>query len=101
MATGTKARDRLDELAWRSVDPAVMESILRENWWLIALRGVLGILFGIVALLFPIATILSLVLLFSAYMLVDGAISIVAAIRAGRRGERWGWLLANGILSLV
>ena len=101
MAIGTKAKDRLDELAWSSVDPAVMENILRENWWLIALRGILGIAFGIVALLFPIATILSLVLLFSAYMLVDGAFSIVAAIRAGRRGERWGWLLANGILSLV
>jgi len=37
---------------------------LARNWWLIALRGVL---LGIIALIMPVATILALVLLFSAY----------------------------------
>jgi uncharacterized membrane protein HdeD (DUF308 family) len=33
---------------------------LARNWWLIGLRGVLGVVFGIIALIMPIATILAL-----------------------------------------
>ncbi len=49
-----------------------MSALLAQNWWAIALRGVFAIIFGIVALLMPGATMLALVLLFAAYMLVDG-----------------------------
>jgi len=74
---------------------------LVRNWWLIALRGLIGVLFGLVALLFPGATILSLVLLFSAYMLVDGLFSLYAAGRAMVRHERWGMLLLQSLASLA
>src|SRR5580704_5683685 len=47
----------------------------RKNWWLFTLRGVFAILFGLIALIFPSPTMLSLVLLFSAYMLVDGMLA--------------------------
>jgi uncharacterized membrane protein HdeD (DUF308 family) len=77
--------------------------MLVHSWWVIALRGVLGIVFGLVALLLPGPTILSLVLLllFSAYMLVDGLFSLYAAWRASRARERWGFLLLQGVASLV
>jgi len=78
-----------------------MSAALARNWWLIALRGVLGILFGIVAFLVPGATILSLVLLFSAYMLVDGVFAIAAAVRAAQAHERWGWLLLEGLANIA
>jgi uncharacterized membrane protein HdeD (DUF308 family) len=81
---------------------------LVRNWWLIALRGVLAIVFGIIALAAPLATILALVLLFSAYMLLDAVFSFGAAIRAARRGERWGLLsllgfasFATGVVALI
>jgi uncharacterized membrane protein HdeD (DUF308 family) len=74
---------------------------LARNWWLIALRGVLGVVFGLIALLVPVATILALVLLFSAYMLVDGAFAIYAAIRASRQRESWGLLALQGITSVI
>src|SRR3984893_14758974 len=54
---------------------------LVQNWWLFTLRGVLGIIFGCLALIFRCPTILSLVLLFSAYMLVDGIFGIISAVR--------------------
>ncbi len=79
----------------------VLNRALRDNWWLIALRGLLGVIFGVVALLFPGATILSLVLLFSAYMLVDGLFATVAAVRAARERARWGYLLLQGIASIA
>jgi uncharacterized membrane protein HdeD (DUF308 family) len=44
---------------------------------------------------------LSLVLLFSAYMLVDGAAGIVSAVRAMRRRGRWGFLIFEGLVSIA
>jgi uncharacterized membrane protein HdeD (DUF308 family) len=89
---------------FRRSSAAVPDSLgeaLARNWWLIALRGVLGVIFGAIALVMPVATILALVLLFSAYMVVDGAIAIYAAIRAARKQEGWGFLLFQGIASLA
>ena len=74
---------------------------LARNWWLIALRGVLGVMFGLLALILPFATILALVLLFSAYMLVDGVFAIYAAVRAARQRENWGFLAFQGAVSIV
>jgi uncharacterized membrane protein HdeD (DUF308 family) len=94
--------------AWHLFDGAegsairdAMNSHLADNWWAIALRGVFAILFGVIALLLPGVTLTALVLLFAAYMLVDGIFDIVAAVRAAKEGERWGWLLFEGIVDLV
>lgn len=100
MATPAKTPRETVADTWGDVDTPLMRRILEENWWVIALRGILGILFGLIALFFPGVTILSLVLLFSAYMLVDGAFSIAGALRSSRH-ERWGWMLLNGIWSIL
>jgi uncharacterized membrane protein HdeD (DUF308 family) len=85
-----------------SPDPAsTLGSALARDWWMIALRGVLGVVFGLIALFLPGATILALVLLFSAYMLVDGVFNIVQAIRAARRKQSWGIPLLQGIASIA
>jgi uncharacterized membrane protein HdeD (DUF308 family) len=86
--------------AWPAGDDA-MSALLAQNWWAIALRGVFAIIFGIIALLMPGATMLALVLLFAAYLLVDGIFAIIAAVRAARRQERWGWLIFEGLVDLV
>jgi uncharacterized membrane protein HdeD (DUF308 family) len=74
---------------------------LARNWWLFTLRGIFGILFGLVALVFPGPTMLSLVILFSAYMLVDGVAAVVSAVRAMRRQDQWGLLTFEGLLSIA
>ena len=77
-----------------------MSAILAQNWWALAI-GIAGIIFGLIALLTPGVTMISLVLLFSAYMLVDGIFAIVAAFRSARLQERW-WLLAiEGIVDIA
>jgi hypothetical protein len=86
MATSAKTSREPSEMSWDRGGSGSMRRILLENWWVIALRGILGIIFGLIALFLPGATILSLVLVFAAYMLVDGAFSIAGAIRA--RGQR-------------
>jgi uncharacterized membrane protein HdeD (DUF308 family) len=75
---------------------------LVQNWWLFLLRGIFGIIFGCIALIFPGATILSLVIVFSAYILVDGVTAIISAVRAIRRKEdRWGVLIFEGLLNIA
>jgi len=83
------------------VDMNAMSAALAQNWWAIALRGVIAILFGLVAFAMPVAVMLSLALLFAAYLLVDGIFAIVAALRAARAHERWGLLLFEGVLDFV
>jgi uncharacterized membrane protein HdeD (DUF308 family) len=83
------------------MESAAMSALLAENWWAIALRGVLGIVFGIIALLMPGVTIAALILWFAAYMLVDGVFAIIAGVRAARHHERWGWLILEGIADLI
>ena len=78
-----------------------MSAALARNWWLVALRGVIAILFGVIAFVAPGAFVLSLVLFFAAYMLADGIIAIVGAVRAAQRHERWGFLLLEGLVDIV
>lgn len=78
-----------------------MSSLLARNWWLLALRGALAIVFGLIAVLLPRVTIAALILLFAAYMLVDGLFAIIAGVRAARRHERWGLLVFEGIVDLI
>jgi uncharacterized membrane protein HdeD (DUF308 family) len=80
---------------------ASRNAILADNWWALALRGVFAILFGIIAFAVPGAAMLALVLIFGAYSIADGIFNIVLAVRGARGHERWGLLLANGILGIV
>jgi uncharacterized membrane protein HdeD (DUF308 family) len=84
-----------------AVESDPMIALLAKNWWAIAIRGVLGVFFGLVALFLPGATMLSLVLLFAAYAFVDGVLGIVAAVRAARQHERWGLLVFEGIVNIA
>ena len=76
-------------------------AVLSRNWWAFAIRGALGVLFGLLAFLLPGVTMLSLVFLFSAYMLVDGIFGIIAAVRAARANERWGLLVLEGVVNII
>jgi uncharacterized membrane protein HdeD (DUF308 family) len=75
--------------------------LLARNWWALALRGGVAILFGIAALLVPETALVALVLLFAAYLLVDGVFAIIAGFHAAERHQRWFALLAEGIIGIV
>lgn len=78
-----------------------MSARLAQNWWAVALRGACGVVFGLIALATPGAAMLSLALLFAAYLLADGVLGIIAAVRAARAHERWGLLLAEGVINIA
>lgn len=70
------------------------------RWWAIMLRGLLGILFGIVAFFIPVATLLALVYLFGAYVFFDGVFNLMAAWRQSKRQKHWWTLLLSGIAGI-
>src|SRR3954454_6596584 len=67
---------------------------------LLALRGVLAVLFGVLALVWPGVTVLALALLFAAYAVVDGVGMAVSGLSRGGRGRRWSYVLA-GVVGIV
>lgn len=87
-----------------SADTARYEALsnaLAQGWWAMGLRGLFGIAFGLICLFVPAAAILSLVLLFAAYMLVDGVFAIISAVQRWRHGEQWGLLILEGIVDIA
>src|SRR6476660_9168186 len=79
----------------------VMAADLARNWWVLALRGVLGILFGIGALVWPGATLAALVLVFGAYAFVDGIFAVVAGIGMRRQLSLWWFVVLEGIAGII
>jgi uncharacterized membrane protein HdeD (DUF308 family) len=77
-----------------------LAGLVSRYWWAIALRGVLAIVFGVLAFVWPGATLASLVLLFGAYAIVDGIASIVIGIREFGERERWWATLLGGVVSV-
>jgi uncharacterized membrane protein HdeD (DUF308 family) len=66
---------------------------LAQNWWVLVLRGIIGILFGILAFAYSRDTVAALVILLGAYMLVDGVTALVMAFHIDRGS---GWLVLSG-----
>jgi uncharacterized membrane protein HdeD (DUF308 family) len=75
---------------------------LARNWWLLLLRGIAAVVFGVLAILWPGLTLLALAYLFAAYALVDGVCALGAAIfgHAGGMVPRW-WLAVVGIFGIL
>jgi uncharacterized membrane protein HdeD (DUF308 family) len=79
-----------------------MVMTLARNWWILALRGLCAIIFGMLAFVWPAITLGVLVLLYGAYALVDGVLAIVAAVSKREGSDRsWWTLLLEGLLGIA
>ena len=75
---------------------------MADNWWLVLLRGLAAIAFGILAFVWPVITLLTLTLLWGAYAVVDGIFALWGAV-AGPRGQMSArfWLIVVGIAGVI
>ncbi len=84
--------------------PPVVSAVLSdlaENWWLLLLRGLIAIAFGLIAFFYPDITLTALVYVFGIYAIADGLVAIWAAFNAmGDAGPRW-WLGLTGVVSIL
>ena len=72
-----------------------------RNWWVLLLKGIAAVLFGILAFQVPIITLAVLVLMFGVYALVDGIFSLGAAVAGWRHQENRWLLLLEGLVGLA
>jgi uncharacterized membrane protein HdeD (DUF308 family) len=77
----------------------MLMQVLAKNWWMVLLRGIAAIVFGILAITWPDLAVGVFVAFFGAYALVDGAFAIVAAFQ-GEDQDRW-WHVAQGALGIL
>jgi uncharacterized membrane protein HdeD (DUF308 family) len=82
-------------------EQVTMVETLSKNWWMLALRGVFAIIFGVLALIWPGITLITLVLLFGIYVLIDGVTEIVTAVKERDQMDKWWWLLLEGIAGVI
>lgn len=75
--------------------------MLAKNWWLVLLRGIVSILFGLVAFAWPGLTLFTLVLFYGAFALVDGIIALASAFTGGAKPVPTWWLVLVGIAGIA
>lgn len=81
--------------------PQPLAANVRRYWWLFLIRGLLGLALGVLAVLFPGATLAVAVILIGAYLIVDGIVTIAKAVQMMRSDAHWWVLLLEGILSVA
>jgi len=77
-----------------------MNNALARNWWLVVLRGILAILFGLTAFVWPAITWIVLVFMFGIYTLVDGLAALGTSLSRAKNGPRWWTSLLKGVMSI-
>src|SRR5262245_30185070 len=82
--------------------PTAVLSSLTRSWWLLLLRGIASILFGVAAFVWPGLTVLALTLLYGAFAMADGILSLGAALtgRGTKAMPTW-WLVLIGLLGIA
>jgi uncharacterized membrane protein HdeD (DUF308 family) len=81
--------------------PRPMLHALAKSWWLVLLRGIAAIVFGVLAFVWPGLTLLTLILFYGAYALIDGAIALIAAFTGGAKPVPTWWLVVVGIAGIA
>ena len=77
-----------------------LKSVANAVWWLVLLRGILLVIFGIIALVSPGIALLALVWVFGLFAILEGIAAVVIGIRS--RGEpQWVWTIVQGVVSVL
>src|SRR5437899_8359668 len=79
----------------------MMIETLKRHWWVPVIRGIVAIVFGIIAFTHPGLAATTLVLFFGAWVLIDGIFRVVGAIGHRASDPDWGWHLVIGLLGII
>ena len=77
-----------------------MLDMISRNWWMLLVRGIAAVLFGVAVIVWPGLTLDVLVTVFAFYLFIDGIFAIIAALQRREYG-RWWRLALEGILGII
>jgi len=72
-----------------------------RRWWVLALRGVVAVLFGVAAIIWPAIALQVLVLLFGLFALLDGLLGIIIGVIIHREVYHWWTWLLEGVAGII
>lgn len=75
-------------------------TVIPQNWWLLLIVGLVGIIAGILAIAFPITTVHTFAYLMGAWALISGIAEIASFFSMRDHAHRW-WLILSGIFSII
>src|SRR5258708_19856021 len=78
-----------------------MGTLWAHDWWVVLLRGIVAVLFGLLAFFLPSITLIVLVWLFGIFAIVDGILSFERAFSPSSRHESWIWPAIVGVLGIA
>lgn len=78
-----------------------MLAIFTKNWWVFLLRGLFAVVFGILALIWPEITLITLMFLFGVFVLLEGLLNLLIGIASSETNRRWWMTLVEGVLGIV
>lgn len=78
-----------------------MIQMLARRWWMLLVRGLAAIVFGILTFISPGTSLFVLVVLYGAWAIIDGAFNLGSSIRSAREGRSWGWLMFEGLIGIA
>ena len=77
-----------------------MFKLLSRYWWVTVVRGVIAILFGVLAFTLPMQTLAALVMVFGAFALADGVFAVATALSGRKITPNWWIVLAQGLVGI-
>jgi uncharacterized membrane protein HdeD (DUF308 family) len=77
-----------------------MLEAMARNWWMLLIRGIAAVLFGVAIIVWPGLTLDVMVVVLAAYLFVDGIFAVLAAFQS-RNHDRWWMLALEGVLGIL
>lgn len=75
--------------------------LMKKYWWVMMLRGIIALVFALLAIFWTDLTLEILVVLFAIYAIGEGVFAIAASIQASKKHEQWGVFLLEGVLGII
>lgn len=84
-----------------TITPRPLLHALAQGWWLVLLRGILSVVFGVLAFAWPALTLFTLVVLYGAFAFADGILALIGAFTGRVKGVPTWWLVLTGLAGLA
>ena len=78
-----------------------IQQFLSSVWWIVLLRGITVLVLGLLLVVNPGSTLMTIMIFLGAYWFVDGIFTIMKFLKGGKSMEGWGWGIFSGVLGVI